>query len=59
MLCLSPALLAPRSLVEGASFIEGVEGAGIQMPSFTGEVILAQIRKRALDIGPYVSFPAF
>jgi hypothetical protein len=28
-----------------------VEGAGIQIPSFTGEVIFAQIRKRALDIG--------
>jgi hypothetical protein len=32
--------------------------AGIQMPYFTGEVTFTQIQKHALDIGPYVSFPA-
>ena len=33
--------------------------AGIQMPSFTGEVIFAQIRKLTLDFGPqfYWGFP--
>ncbi len=34
---------------------EWVEGAGIQMPSFTSEVIFAQIPKLALDINSQIS----
>jgi hypothetical protein len=46
-------LVIPR-IKYGAGFAE----AGIQMPSFTGEVIFAQIRKLALDIGPQFAYSA-
>ena len=41
--------LTPPIVIPAKPVLSKVEGAGIQMPSFTGEVIFAQIRKLALD----------